>query len=159
MDLGWLRFQPSGSSGLAGIGWDFFLAILIYSFVFQFFLWSFPELGKNLLGWAMIPHFWMSAGMRPRPPASPQIPPKHQKIPVQANSRLLQNVLPIISGQNMELDAIIAIIPTGIIIPVGIGWGNGGRVHQGRWKLLHPWNHPRPGWKGLQTSRSHWSWS
>lgn len=37
MDLGWFCFQPSGSSGLAGIGWDFFRAILIYSFVFQFF--------------------------------------------------------------------------------------------------------------------------
>lgn len=59
----------------------FFLCYFNLFLCFPIFLWSFPELGKNLLGWAMIPHFWMRAGMRPRPPASPQIPPKHQKNP------------------------------------------------------------------------------
>lgn len=75
---------PLPTLGKLRIGRDwlgFFPCYFNLFLCFPIFLWSFPELGKNLLGCAMIPHFWMRAGMRPRPPASPQIPPKHQKNP------------------------------------------------------------------------------
>lgn len=75
---------PLPTLGKLRIGRDwlgFFPCYFNLFLCFPIFLWSFSELGKNLLGCAMIPHFWMRAGMRPRPPASPQIPPKHQKNP------------------------------------------------------------------------------